>query len=63
MYEKVKNLSKLKKCSSNGCIKGKDRSIIIDRDGIINRWEEYIRELNDDEDRWVQLEICKKMDG
>ena len=45
MHEIVKSLSKLKKCSSNGCIKGKDGSIIIDRQEIITRWEEYIREL------------------
>ena len=63
MLEKVKRLSKFKKCSSNGCIKEKDGSAVIDRGGMITRWEEYIRELYDDEDRGVQLEICKKMDG
>ena len=56
-------MSKLKKCSSNECVKGKDDSIVIDRKEIITRWEEYIRELYDDEGRWVQLEICKNMDG
>ena len=42
IHEKVKNLSKLMECSSNGCIQGKDGGIIIDIEGIINRWEEYI---------------------
>ena len=61
-YEKVKSFSKLKTCS-NGCIKGKDGSIIIDRKEIITIREEYIGELYDDEDGGVQLEICKSMNG
>ena len=55
MDEKVKSLSKLKTCGSHGCIKGKDGSIIIDREGIISRLEKYTIELYDDEDRGVQL--------
>ena len=41
MYEKVMNLLKPRKCSSNGCIKGKYGSIIIDKSEILVRWEEY----------------------
>jgi len=63
MHAKVKNLSNLKKCSSNGCIKGKDGSVVVDREEIIARWEEYIRELYDDKDRGVQSEFRKNMDG
>ena len=51
MHEKVKNLSKLKRCSSNGYFKGKDGSIFIDREEIIIRWEGYIGQLYDDEDK------------
>jgi len=63
MYEKVKNLLKPRKCSSNGCIKGKDGSIIIDKSEILVRWEEYIKELYDDEDRGPQLKIQRHMEG
>ena len=44
MHEKVKNLLKPGKCSSNGCIKGKDGSTIIEKSEILVRWEEYIQE-------------------
>ena len=63
MYEKVKNLLKPRKCSSNGCIKGKDGSIIIDKSEILVRWEEYIKELYDDEDRGPQVRIQRNMEG
>ena len=63
IHEKVKSLSKPKKCTSSGCIKGKDGSIIMDNEKILNRWEEYISELYDDEERGVKIEIRKNMDG
>ena len=63
IHEKVKSLSKPKKCTSSGCIKGKDGSIIMDKEKILNRWEEYISELYDDEERGVKIEIRKNMDG
>ena len=62
IHEKVKNLSKPEQCISSGCIKGKDGSIIMDKEKILNRWEEYISELYDDEERGVKTEIRKNMD-
>ena len=38
IHEKVKNLSKPKRCTSSGCIKGKDGSITMDKEKILNRW-------------------------
>ena len=63
MYEKVKNLLKPRKCSSNGCITGKDGSIIIDKSEILVRWEEYIKEVYDDEDRGPQRRSQRNMEG
>ena len=37
IHEKMKNLSKPKTCTSSGCSKGKDGSIIMDKEKILNK--------------------------
>ena len=35
-------------CSSTGCLKTKEGSIIMDKKKILERWAEYMRELFED---------------
>ena len=63
IHDKLKDVSGKRTCSSSGCIKSKDGSILIDKADVLNRWSEYIEELFDDErekitnnkqiDRWA----------
>lgn len=55
-------LDKSKGCSSSGCIKGKDGSILLTQDQILDRWSEYIEDLFRDE-RGEKPNIRKNMDG
>ena len=51
LHSKIKEIAGKRKntCSSSGCLKAKDGTIIIEKDEIIKRWEEYIEQLFDDE--------------
>ena len=51
LHSKIKEIAGKRKntCSSSGCLKAKDGTIIIEKEEIIKRWEEYIEELFDDE--------------
>ena len=63
MHKKIKELStKNTTCSSGGCIKGKDGTILMEKEQIIERWTEYIQELFED-DRGDMPHIRKDMDG
>ena len=63
IYKKIDGVrGKRKYCSASGCIKGKDNSIIMDKDKILERWSEYIEELFDDTRGGVP-EIYKNIEG
>eukprot|EP00795_Rhopilema_esculentum_P004439 gene4439-20678_t len=51
LHNKIKEIAGKKRntCSSSGCLKAKDGTIIIEKAEIIKRWEECIEELFDDE--------------
>ena len=51
LHSKIKEIAGKRKntCSSSGCLKAKDGTIIIEKEEIIKRWEEYIEELFYDE--------------
>ena len=52
MHKKIKSLSNRGTCSSSGCIKSKDGTLVMEREDILNRWSEYIEELfYDDRDQ------------
>ena len=44
MYRNIKEIIGKRTCSSTGCLKTKEGSIIMDKK-ILERWAEYIREL------------------
>ena len=63
MHKKIKELSTTNTtCSSGGCIKGKDGTILMEKEQIIERWTEYIQELFED-DRGDMPHIRKDIDG
>ncbi|GFO14926.1 RNA-directed DNA polymerase from mobile element jockey-like [Plakobranchus ocellatus] len=46
MHAKIKDVSGKKiKCSSPGCIKSKDGTILMEKKEILNRWSEYVEDL------------------
>ena len=46
IYKKIDEIrGKRKYCSASCCIKGKDITIVMDKDKILERWSEYIEEL------------------
>ena len=58
-----KRLDRCKKtCSSSGCIRSKDGTLITEKDDILERWTEYIEELFRD-NRGGKPEIRKNIDG
>src|SRR5438132_4939526 len=65
MHKKIKELSShatSSTCSSVGCIKSKDGTMLMEKGKIIARWTEYIQELFEDE-REARPQIRKDMDG
>ena len=49
-------------CSSGGCIKSKDGTVLMEKEKIIERWTEYIQELFED-DREALPQIRKDIEG
>ena len=47
-HSKVKELTGKSCCSSTGCLKAKDGTILMSKEDILKRWEEYIGELFED---------------
>ena len=46
VYKRIDDISGKKAgCSSSGCIKSKDGSMLVEKDPILSRWTEYIGEL------------------
>ena len=48
MYRNIEEIIGKKTCSSTGCLKTKEGSIIMDKEKILERWAEYIREPFED---------------
>ena len=47
-YKKIKDLTGSKTCSSSGCIKSKEGTILVEKNQVLERWTEYIGELFQD---------------
>ena len=47
----MKKLAGKTYCSSSGCLKSKIGTIIMGKEGILSRWEEYIGDLVKDDRR------------
>src|ERR1700730_11546481 len=62
MHKKTKELARHTTCTSGGCIKGKDGTVLMEKDQIFQRWTEYIQELFED-DRGDLPQIRKDIDG
>ena len=61
MYRNIEEITGRKRtCTSTGCLKAKDGTIIMDKKEILNRWAEYIQELFEDADRKDDFTIKKK---
>ena len=48
MYRNIEEIIGKRTCSSTGCLKTKEGSIIMDKEKILERWAEYIGELSED---------------
>ncbi|GFO41256.1 hypothetical protein PoB_006776100 [Plakobranchus ocellatus] len=63
MHAKIQDISGKKiKCSSTGCIKSKDRTMLMEKKEIFNRWSEYVEDLFKD-DRSKKPKIKKNIEG
>ena len=62
MHKKIKEITGFKGCPSTGCIRSKDGEVIMEKDKILERWTEYIRDLFAD-DRGNKPEIRKTIEG
>ena len=62
VHEKIKEATGKSFCTRSGCIKAKDGSIIMEKERILDRWSEYIKDLFED-DRGNKPVIKKNFDG
>ncbi|GFO20090.1 endonuclease-reverse transcriptase [Plakobranchus ocellatus] len=63
MHAKIKDVRGKKiKCSSFGCIKSKDGTMLMEKKEILNRWAEYVEDLFKD-DRCKKPKIKKNIEG
>ena len=62
MHETIKNISKTRICCTSGCIKKRDGTLVLSKEEILERWEEYLTELYKDE-RKDRPGIRKALDG
>ena len=58
MYRNIEEIIGKRTCSSTGCLKTKEGSIIMDKEKILERWAEYIGELF--EDNRKEHDVLKK---
>ena len=64
MYKKINDITGRRKvCSSTGCIKSKEGHIITGKEKILERWEEYIKELYGDNERNEHFRIRTNSEG
>ena len=62
MHKNIKEIAGNKPCSSSGCLKAKDGTVILEKEKILERWTEYIGELFHD-NRGDKPTIVKKIEG
>ena len=62
MHKKIKEIAGQKTCSSTGCIKSTEGTIIMEKDKVLQRWTEYSAELFHDY-RGEKPIIRKNMEG
>ena len=62
LYKKVKTLTRKNFCSSSGCIKAKDGTLIMEKAERMARWAEYVDELFEDK-RGEKPRILKPING
>ncbi len=63
IHDRIRDITGRKNtCSSSGCIKANDGTIIMDKEKILERWSEYIGELFQDE-RGAKQNIRNNMEG
>ena len=62
MYEKVKEITCKKKINRSNAIKRDNGTVLMETEEVMERWEEYIRELFDD-DRIENLEVRINEEG
>ena len=62
LHKKVSTLIGKKTCTSSGCIKAKDGSLLMEKEELTERWAEYIEELFMDE-RGEKPIIQKPIEG
>ena len=49
MHDKVKETTNRRRiCSAASCVESKDGTIAIEKEKVLERWEEYIQELFED---------------
>jgi hypothetical protein len=61
-HKKSDEITGKSRCTSSGCIKSKNGSILMEKSDILNRWSEYIGELFDD-NRLPKPNIKKNIEG
>jgi hypothetical protein len=61
-HQKINEITGKSRCTSSGCIKSKNGTILMDKQDILNRWSEYIEELFDD-NRASKPNIKKSIEG
>jgi hypothetical protein len=61
-HKKIDEVTGKSRCTSSGCIKSKDGTILMEKCDILNRWSEYIEELFDD-NRVSKPNIKKGIEG
>ena len=49
IYKNVAEITGRKACTSTGCLKAKNGDVIMEKDKILERWAEYMRELYDND--------------
>lgn len=64
LYKNVEEITgRRKTCSATGCLKAKDGTIIVEKDQILDRWAEYIKELFEDETRDDNFKVKNNFEG
>ena len=64
MYKKINDITgRRKACSKIGCIKSKEGYIITEKEKILERWEEYIKELYGNNERNERFRIRTSSEG
>ncbi|CAF4310248.1 unnamed protein product, partial [Rotaria magnacalcarata] len=61
-HQKINEITGKSKCTSSGCIKSKNGTVLMEKGDILNRWTEYIEELFDD-NRTSKPNIKKNIEG